>query len=327
MSANIWKDIKTRYNQGNAVIKLIMVNIAVHVLVLLVSVFLFLITGDDASYWAFIFEWLYFPSELGKIPFRPWTIFTYMFLHAHNDIFHILMNMLILYWFGQKLNDLLPNSKIFPIYILGGVVGALVFAIGFNTFPPFADSEGNLVGASASVMAIVLAAATLNPKGTIRLFIIGEVELQYVALVWIIYNLIVIPGGNPGGALAHLGGAFMGWFFIQQLRKGKDLALPVNRALDRVTRKKVLKKHTIKHKPGKPKPQEAKTASSFTAKMKIYKGSQKTDYYGNEYGRSFMQKYKDMSREECLNTILDKIKRSGYDGLTEDEKVFLDRYQ
>lgn len=317
MATNIWDDIKMRYQNGNAIIRLIMVNVAVHIIVALISVPVFLITGFDAAYWAFIYEWFYFPSELSKIPLRFWTIFTYMFLHS--GLWHIFMNMLVLYWFGQKLNDLLPNSKIVPIYIWGGIAGALWFAIGYNIFPVFNGVDGNLVGASASVMAVVLAAATLNPKGTIHLLLIGAVELQYVALVWVIINLIVIPGGNPGGALAHLGGAFMGWFFIHQLRKGVDLSEPINKAIAFVTRKSA----PTKSKKKKRKQQQ----SAFKAKMKVYKGSQKSDYYGNEYGRSFMQKYKEMSREECLNTILDKIKRSGYDSLTEDEKVFLDRYQ
>ena len=110
----------------------------------------------------------------------------------------------------------LPQNKIFPIYLCGGIFGAIAFAIGFNVFPPLMNTNANLLGASASVMAIVLATATLNPKGTIQFFIIGAIELQYVALVWVVYNLVVIPGGNPGGALAHLGGAFMGWFFIRQ---------------------------------------------------------------------------------------------------------------
>ncbi|BDS14094.1 rhomboid family protein [Aureispira anguillae] len=319
MATNIWDDIKMRYQQGNTIIRLIMANVAVHVFVALISVFVFLITGWRDEYWNFVSEWFYFPSEIGKIPLRLWSIFTYMFLH--DGLWHILMNMLVLYWFGQRLNDLLPNSKMLPIYIWGGIAGALFFAIGFNIFPPFSSAEGNLVGASASVMAIVLAAATLNPKGVIRLFLIGDVELQYVALVWVIINLIVIPGGNPGGALAHLGGAFMGWFFIYQLRKGNDLAQPINKVLGWFTRKKM-----TAHKQKKTKTHQ-KTERSFKAKMKVYKGGQKSDYYGNEYGRSFMQKYKEMSREECLNTILDKIKRSGYDSLTEDEKIFLDRYR
>jgi membrane associated rhomboid family serine protease len=323
MAANIWEDLKMRYYQGNTVIRLIMANVAVHVIILLTSVVFYLATASVEPYFSFIREWFYFPSDITKIPFRFWSIFTYMFLHDLGGIFHILMNMLVLFWFGNQLNDLISNNKIFPIYIWGGVVGALFFVIGYNVFPPFWNSHGNLVGASASVMAIVLATATLNPKGRMRFFLIGEVELQYIALAWVIYNLIVIPGGNPGGALAHLGGAFMGWFFIYQLRRGVDLSEPINKVMDWIMRRK---KRSTKIK-AKTKKAHQRAESPYKAKMKVYKGSQKSDYYGNEYGRSFMQKYKEMSREDCLDTILDKIKRSGYDSLSEDEKVFLDRYQ
>ena len=319
MPTNIWEDLKLRYHQGNAVIKLIMVNVAVHISMLLVSVVCFLVVGSATDFWYFLSEWFYFPSELRKIPLRFWTVFSYMFLHA--NFFHILMNMLVLYWFGQKLNDLLPQHKILPIYLCGGLVGALFFAVGFNIFPAFSSAQGNLVGATASVMAIVLATATLNPKGTIHLFLLGAIELQYIALVWVIYNLVVIPGGNPGGALAHLGGAFMGWFFIRQLRKGKDYSKPINKVLAKFSRRKTAVRTSV------PKRSKQKQSQGlFRPKMRVYKGAAKTDFYGNEYGRSFMQKYKEMSKEECLNSILAKIKRSGYDSLTQDEKVFLDRY-
>jgi membrane associated rhomboid family serine protease len=318
MPTNIWEDLKLRYYQGNAVMKIIMVNVAVHVTMLLFSVLSFLVVGSNIDFWNFLSEWFYFPSDLAKIPFRFWTIFTYMFLHA--DFFHILLNLLVLYWFGQKLTDLLPQNKIFPIYLCGGIFGAIVFAIGFNVFPPLMNTNANLLGASASVMAIVLATATLNPKGTIQFFIIGAIELQYVALVWVVYNLVVIPGGNPGGALAHLGGAFMGWFFIRQLRKGKDYSKPINRLLSKFSRQKKVMHSVPKRK------KQKQSQGLFRPRMRVYKGASKTDFYGNEYGRSFMQKYKEMSKEECLNSILSKIKRSGYETLTEDEKIFLDRY-
>lgn len=318
MSNSIIDDLKSRYHHGNAIIRLIMLNVIVHLVVLLAHLVVFLFNGPDNSYWAFIEKWFFFPSEIAVLPYRIWTIFTYMFLHG--GVWHLFSNMLILYIFGEKLNDLLPNQKILPIYLWGGIIGALVFLIGYNTFPAFANwPHKTLVGASASVMAVVLAAATLNPKGEIRPFGLFSIQLQYVALIWILINLLVtLPGDNPGGALAHLGGAFMGWFFVHSLRKGRDLSQPVDKVLNIFNRSN----NNSKNYPKKEAQQE-----TLRSKMKVHKGSSKTDYYGSEYGRSFMQKYKDMSREECLNTILDNIKRSGYDGLTEDEKAFLDRYR
>lgn len=321
MAANIWEDIKIKYHQGNAIIRLIMINIAVHVIIALIGVLVFLTTSiNSIGYYKIVSEWLYFPSEILKLPLRIWTVITYMFLHA--GIWHLASNLLVLYFFGRRLNDWVNDRHIWSIYIWGGLAGAIFFMVGFNVFPPFANMTGNLVGASASVMAIVLATATFNPRGSFHFPFIGAVQLQYIALIWVLYNLIIIPGGNPGGALAHLGGAFMGWLYVDQSKRGRDLSKLINKILDLLTStrsKPITKKHTRKEKTQK--------ASAFQSKMKVYKGQQKSDYYGNEYSRSFLQKYKEMSQEECLNSILDKIKRSGYDSLSTDEKVFLDRYR
>lgn len=322
MAANIWEDLKLKYHQGNAIIRLIMINMAVHVIIALIGVFVYLTSNMTPEGWdRLISEWLYFPSEILKLPLRVWTIITYMFLHA--GLWHIASNLLVLYFFGRRLNDWVSDRHIWPIYIWGGLAGAVVFLIGFNIFPPFANMKGNLVGASASVMAIVLATATFSPRGLFHLPFIGGVQLQYIALVWVLYNLIVIPGGNPGGALAHLGGAFMGWFYVDQSRKGRDLSKPINKILDFLTGNRTPKSS----KQSRPKAKTKKTSSAFQPRMKVYKGQQQSDYYGDEYSRSFLQKYKEMSKEECLDSILDKIKRSGYDSLSKDEKVFLDRYR
>lgn len=310
-----------KFQQGNMIIRLIILNVAIHLSLALVGVVFFLVTANPDVYEGFISKWLYFPSRLTEFPLRFWTILTYMFLHA--GLLHIFFNMWVLYAFGQKLGDLLSDRHVLPIYIWGGAMGALFFMVGFNTLPPFWNMSGNLVGASASVMAVVLATATINPKGTFYLPFIGAIELQYIALIWVIINIIAVPGNNPGGALAHLGGAFMGWLYIRQLGKGNDWSKPINSIVDRFTgegsprTKRRAKQRTKTSTPKQP----------FHAKMKVHKGNAASDYFGEAYSRSFVQKYKSMSREECLNSILDKIKRSGYDSLTKDEKVFLDRYR
>ena len=324
MAANIWQDIKMRFHQGNMIMRLIIINVAIHLSLALIGVAVFLVTAEQQSFWSFVSNWFYFPSELVELPLRFWTIFTYMFLHW--DLMHIFFNMWILYAFGQKLGDLLSDRHVLPIYIWGGFMGALFFMIGFNVIPAFHNATGNLVGASASVMAVVLATATLNPRGTFYLIFIGPVQLQYIAAIWVIINIIAVPGGNPGGALAHLGGAFMGWWYIRQLGNGNDWSKPIHAVLDRFSRQE---KTNLQQRP---KQRRAKTSTGgqkrpFRAKMQVHKGSAASDYFGEVYSRSFVQKYKSMSREECLDSILDKIKRSGYDSLTKDEKIFLDRYR
>lgn len=319
MAATILEDIKTQFRKGDAVTRLIMANVVVFVLLNLISVPLYLMKSYT-GYWEFIHEWFYLPSDLTKLPFRIWTIFTYMFLHA--GALHLLFNMLVLYWFGRILNDLLPNSKILPIYLWGGLVGGLAFVLAFNIFPVF-DSKPAILGASASVMAVVLATATTNPKGQMQLLFIGRVELQYIALVLVILDVLTIPNTNPGGHIAHLGGALMGWFFIAQLRRGADLAKPVNQLISLFSFKRGPKIEHSARRAGAAQPQQKRRQP----RMVIHrgKGTQSSDYNGSEYGNSFIQKYKHLSAQECVDAILDKIRRSGYDSLTEDEKSFLDK--
>lgn len=319
MAATILEDIKAQFRKGDAVTRLIMANVVVFVLLNLISVPLYLMKSY-AGYWEFIHEWFYLPSDLSKLPFRIWTIFTYMFLHA--GALHLLFNMLVLYWFGRILNDLLPNSKILPIYLWGGLVGGLAFVMAFNIFPVF-DTKPAILGASASVMAVVLAAATTNPRGQMQLLFIGRVELQYIALFLVVLDILTIPNTNPGGHIAHLGGALMGWFFIAQLRRGVDLAKPVNQMIGWFSFRRRTKIEHTAGRAGAAQPQKKRRQP----KMVVYrgKGSQRSDYNGSEYGNSFIQKYKHLTAQECVDAILDKIRRSGYDSLTEDEKSFLDK--
>lgn len=316
------KELKYKYDTGNIIIKLIMLNLAIHVGLSLFYIPYYLFSGEDyysSFYYYFIQEYLYFPSSLKLFVFRFWTMFTYMFLHA--DLWHILMNMLVLYWFGSKLIDLIPSSKVVPIYLLGGMSGALFFMVGFNIFPVFKHS-GNLVGASASVMAIVLATATLNPRGTIRFLFNIVIELQYVAFAWVIYNILIIPGNNPGGAFAHLGGAFMGWFYIHMLRKGKDLSIYPRKILNLIPGVKAKRKtddFVFRA------PTEKAVFSERKSRMKVLNISG-NKYFGVQYGSAFIKKYQHLSKEDCLNSILSKIKQTGFESLSKDEKDFLDRY-
>lgn len=326
MAANIWQDIRLKFNQGNSTIRLIIVNVAIHLTLALIGVFVYFATSDKDLFKLFVSDWFYFPSDLSQFPLQFWSIFTYMFLHK--GLLHLFFNMLALYIFGQKINDLINDRHILPIYIWGGFMGAFWFMVGYGILPPFREASSNLVGASAGVMAIVLATATQNPKGVFFFPLIGAVQLQYIAFFWVILNIIFILGVNPGGAIAHLGGAFMGWLYIKQLSNGRDWSTPIQAVIDRLTRRSRLSKQPpSQQRPGRAKSSSASPKASFRAKMQVHKGSAASDHFSSEYSRSFLQKYKSMSKEECLDSILDKIKRSGYDSLTKDEKVFLDRYR
>jgi membrane associated rhomboid family serine protease len=315
----IWQDITYEYRRGNSVVRLAMFNIAIYILVNLISVPIYLLGIKYHLFTDFLEEWFYLPSSPLKLLFRPWTLFTYMFMHA--SIWHLAFNMLILYWFGRITNDLIHNNKIIPLYLLGGLAGALIFIVSFNSFPVFWNSGSvPMVGASAAVMAVLLSAATLNPHGHIRLILIGSVELQYIALALVVIDILSIPLTNPGGHFAHLGGALMGWLYIFQLRRGRDLGYPfilVGRLFS----------HPITF--GRQAPRKKRAPKMVYKKAHEGSAAEVMNSSGNTqpegFSRSFAQKYRNMTHEECVDAILDKINEQGYDSLSDEEKAFLQK--
>jgi len=165
-------------------------------------------------------EYLLLSPNLKTLLTHFWTPITYMFMHA--GPLHILFNMLWLYWFGQIFEEYLGKKRTLGLYLMGGLAGAALFLLCFNTIPLLANGSGALVGASASVMAISAAAATLLPDYTISLILIGPVKLKWLVLFFIIIDFLGIVGPNAGGEIAHLGGAAIGFFYIKRLQKGHD---------------------------------------------------------------------------------------------------------
>ncbi len=164
------------------------------------------------------------PAYYAAIPYKFWTILTYMF--TQREFFHLLFNMLWLYWLGIIFLDFLNKRQFIFTYLAGGVMGALLYVLAYNLIPVFSGSveRSFLIGSSASVMAIVVATATLVPDFTIRLLFFGGVKLKYLALVYFILDIIGISGTEPGGSIAHIGGAVMGFIYIRQLNNGNDLS-------------------------------------------------------------------------------------------------------
>ena len=218
------------------------------------------------------------PPYLPNLLYKFWTPFTYMFAHA--EFFHILWNMLWLFWMGRIFEDFLNRRQFTFAYLAGGLAGALLFIAAFNLLPAFSDNVAlspPLIGASASVMAIVVATATLLPDYTIMLLLIGPVRLKWLAIVYIVLDIIGILD-NPGGSFAHLGGAILGFVFIKQLQKGNDWS----KLFEKKPMLRVVKNHTLK------------------------RDTPKTD--------------KDIPDQELIDRLLDKISQSGYDSLSKKEK-------
>ncbi len=272
--------------------KLIYINLAVFVAVKLVQVVLFLFsTGQPGTF--FLIDWLAVPANIEGLLSRPWTVFTYMFLHE--GFLHILFNILWLFWFGRIFLEYLDENKLLGVYILGGLAGAALYIFAFNVFPVFAQvlPVSRALGASAAVLAVVISISVYVPNYTINLVFIGPVRLKYIAAVMIVLDVISIAGSNAGGHIAHLGGALFGWLFIRQYRKGKDLTRGISILFFKI-------------------------ASLFkpSRKLKVEYRKSRTDY---EYHRQKAEKQK------RIDDILDKISKSGYDSLSKEEKEILFR--
>ncbi|MFN3940270.1 MAG: rhomboid family intramembrane serine protease, partial [Chitinophagales bacterium] len=221
---------------------------------------------------------------------QPWSIFTYQFLHTPFGIFHILFNMLFLFFFGRILTEYISERYVLPLYMTGGIFGALLFMLTYNLSPAF-QFNAMLVGASASILAIVIAAAAIAPDYTVFLVLFGPVKLKWIALAALLIDIINISSGsNAGGHLAHLGGALAGYLFIISYRRGINWFSWIFRFSDRV-------QNTQSRKP---------------RVAYVNMGAAKKSTPRNE-----------AQEQQKLDQILDKISKSGYNSLTKEEKEFL----
>lgn len=223
-------ELKFKFRQGNAIIQIILVNVAFFVLFSLIGVFYYLY--NLSGYSDHFLQYLKLPASFINFATQPWSILTSMFIHE--GFFHLFFNMLWLYWLGSIFQEYLGNSKTYQAYFLGGVFGGLVYMIAFNVFPAFSNSVSvsYACGASAGVLALVVATATLLPDYEVFLFIIGSIRLKYIALLVVIIDIVSIPQGNPGGHLAHLGGAAFGYFFIKLIYSQSTIPNKLDKAYD-----------------------------------------------------------------------------------------------
>lgn len=211
------------FQSGSPLYLFIGINVLVFLVINLFAAGEFL-TGGNTPGADWLTRQLSMPAYYAAMPYKFWTTFTYMF--TQREFFHLLFNMLWLYWLGIIFLDFLNKRQFIFTYLAGGLIGALFYVLAYNLIPVFSGSVGNslLLGSSASVMAIVFATATLVPNFTIQLLFFGGVRLKYLALVYFILDIIGISGAEPGGSIAHIGGAAMGFIYIRQLNSGNDLS-------------------------------------------------------------------------------------------------------
>ena len=288
--SNIITDLRQRFREGSISLQLIYINVGVFLLLTLVTVFLRLFNVAGLSF----IHYLEMPADIMQWLMQPWSVLTYMFLHA--DVFHLLFNMLWLYWFGQVFLYNFSAKHLRGLYLFGGIVGGLFYLLAYNLFPLFQPMVGHsmLLGASASVLAIVVASAVSMPEYRLNLLLFGAVRLKYVALIVVLTDLLFITSENAGGHIAHLGGALAGWWFVRGIHSGKyDATAWINRVLDTIV-------GWFHRSPNPKKP-----------RMKVHVGK-----HGKDYDYNARKK----AQSDEIDRILDKVRQSGYDGLTADEK-------
>ena len=281
--------IQYRIQQLDIAEKIIFINIICFVFPLFFKTILFLFSLSE-NFFVGLFE---LSSSFQDLVFKPWTILTYGFLHS--GFFHLFWNMYLLYFSSRLLLNLF-NPKIFlKLYFLGIIIGGLTFILSYNFFPVFQDANPYMVGASAGVMSVFIFMSTYSPSLEIKL-ILFNIKLRYLGIAFVLLDVIQIPYGNSGGHIAHLGGAFFGFFYAQRLQKGLDIGLPLDNLVEKISQL-FIRKSKIKT---------------------VYKSKDTSDIQNK---KSTMVR----DHQRRIDEILDKISVSGYESLSNEEKDFLFR--
>jgi hypothetical protein len=204
--------------------------------------------------------------------------------------------MIMLYFGGRIFTDFLGNQRIVAIYFAGGIAGALLYMLLYNTIPMFADAgmNANLIGSSAAVLAIFFAIASYLPNYEVSLILIGPVRLKYIALFLFLLDLLSIDKSNPGGHIAHIGGAIFGFAYASGLRKGYDFTTSFNKMINKL--------------------------DSLFSKSSNYKTSNMKVAYKQAEAQKAKAAKVAKNKQEIIDAILDKISKSGYDSLTKEEQ-------
>ena len=277
---NIIDDLKFQYRVGGIANKMIYWNVGFFLL----SIIFFY------QFKSGVFDfpnWLAISSEPTTVLTRPWTLLTYAFFHY--GFLHLFFNMMVLNFSSRLFLTFFTQKQYLGLYILSAIFSALFFVLSFY----FLHQTSSMVGASAAIMALLVATTTYQPLMEIRLLLIGNVKLWHITAVLLLLDLLQIQMNNTGGHIAHLSGAFFGYIYIKLLQNGTDLSRIVDSILNLFSKKQSMPFRKVHVNPKKP---AAKRESKIVIKDKT---------------------------QQQLDEILDKISQSGYDSLTAEEKEFL----
>lgn len=289
--ANIFKRLLQLFRYGSTLTRLIFINAGVFLTLRIIAVICHL--GNIPDWQHAILKYVELPSRPELLAMRPWTILTYMF--AQFDVLHIMFNMLWLYWFGAIFLSINTQKRLLALYLFGGIGGGLVYFLAYNTLPALIGINAGLIGASAAVIAIVVATAIMMPDYKVPLLFLGPVSLKWIAIATLAIDFLSITGQNGGGHISHIGGALTGAAFALAMRNGVDITAPFNRLIDKIVNLC----------------RRLKAGSNPLRAKKSAKQSRPTAHAGS------------VSDQKTLDEILDKIKKSGYTSLTPGERKTL----
>ncbi len=345
----IWDEIKSSFRHGTTLTRLMYINGAVFIIIKITEV-IGVLAGSTALASAVVSN-LAVPASISALATRPWTPLTYMF--THQGFIHLLFNLLWLYWFGRIFLAYLDQRKLVAIYLMGGLAGALLYIAAFNLFPAFAGAvhASVAIGASASVMALVVGTAVYLPDLELHLLIFGRVKLKYLALITFLITSVFDFSVNTGGKIAHIGGAVMGVAYGNGLRNGKDIGRWLNAIIDFFAgifrpRRQMRVKY---RRPGDSSPGRGAGSSSGRRAGSSYSGGRAESRTGSRAGSSssggkagsssgrgaaagshpgrpksdLEYNTEKAERQKEIDHILDKISKGGYDSLTKEEKAIL----
>ncbi len=301
-------NIKYQFSSGGYLIRLLYINCGVFILMklaLLICVLFELPITDQIAY-------LELPANLHTLLRTPWTLLTYMFVHV--DFWHIIFNMLALYWFGRIFLDYLSQKQLVGVYVLGGLAGAIIYLIALNTIPYFSSMRDSsyLLGASASVMALVFAIVSYSPNSGVNLAFLGYIKLKYIGLFIILLDIAGFSDSYMGGTMAHVGGALFGLLYGYLLRKSNvDLTTPVTAIIN----------FFVNIWPSKSNRKAGHKFNKKIFKTKKAKNKAQSQSQSNTHSNAEKNKYdSEKEKEARIDAILAKIKKSGYTNLTAEEK-------
>ncbi len=296
---SVIEDLKWQYKIGDVGMRLIFWNLLLFAVpeVICAIAKLFQTDIDYANF-------VSLSTNLADLKWKPWSILTYAFFHA--GIIHLVFNMLMLHFTCRLFLTFFTQKQLFGVYILSAIFSGMIYLLGYHYLPALVDVSTSMVGASGAIMAILLATTTYQPFMDVRLALFGRIKLWQIAIVLVLIDLIQLPMNNTGGHIAHLSGAFFGFVYIRLLQRGTDLSRIVTSFLDFFT--------TLFSK---------KKATPF---KKIHVNPKKSSLKKGTGDREQAKQSKIVTKDKIqqqIDEILDKISKSGYDSLTQEEKEFL----